>query len=145
MIFTPDGLRDVESDCQGWVQFETEELICDETIRDQVLSLMEAQPKNRMVGFVGPFDAIMRSSDPGHILPAVDRLAQEAATRGIYMGRVCGSGTCTDPKDIEDAMVKAIEAGFRLISVHYVASEMPYVGTKTAAEPFWNAVKRTGF
>jgi len=75
----------------------------------------------------------------------VDELANEAAKKGIYMGRVCGSGTCTDPKDIEDAIVQAIEAGFRLISVHYVASEMPYVGAKAAAEPFWKAVARAGF
>ena len=145
LLFTPQELRDIERDCQGWVQFETAELICDRAVRDEVLGLMQAQPRNSLVGFVGPFDAIMRSGEPAKIMADVDALGRDAADRGIHMGRVCGSGTCTDPKDIEDAMVQAIESGFRLISVHYLASEMAYVGAKEAAAPFWAACARAGF
>ena len=48
---------------------------------------------------------------------AVNELFREAAKRGLHMGRVVGSGSMEDPKDIEDAMVEAIENGARLISV----------------------------
>jgi len=145
LIFTTQGLRDIESDCQGWVQFETAELICDRGVRDEVLGIMASQPRNSMVGFVGPFDAVMRSGEPEKILPDVDQLGRDAADLGIHMGRVCGSGTCIAPEDIEDSIVQAIESGFRLISVHYIASEMAYVGAKEAAAPFFAACARTGF
>ena len=106
---------------------------------------MKDCPKNTMVGFVGPFDAIIRSGDPATVNSAIEELATVAADHGLHMGRVCGSGTCTDPADIEEAMVKAINGGFRIISVHYLASEMSFVGTKNAAAPFWKAAARCGF
>jgi hypothetical protein len=61
MAYTPAGLRDAETETQGWLQFETEEYILDQAIRDQVLSVMAAQGEHRACGFIGPFDAILRA------------------------------------------------------------------------------------
>ena len=46
-------------------------------------------------------------------------------------GRVVGSGSMEDPKDIEDAMVEAIQAGARLICVHRMTSDLPFYGANT--------------
>ena len=44
---------------------------------------------------------------------------------------VVGSGSMEDPKDIEDAMVEAIQAGARLICVHRMTSDLPFYGANT--------------
>ena len=145
MMFTPDDLRGSETEVQGWIQFETAEYIMDKSLRDRVLDLMAAQGKNKTCGFVGPFDAIMREGDIPAINDAVNELFREAAKRGIHMGRVIGSGSMEDPKDIEDAMVEAIENGARLISVHPLTSDMTYRGAAAMAAPFFRASERCGF
>ena len=57
----------------------------------------------------------------------INTLIKEAAKRGIAMGRVVGNGAMEDPKDIEDAMVEAIQNGARLICVHRMTSDLPFV------------------
>ena len=115
MMFTPDDLRNAETETQGWIQFETAEYIMDRSLRDRVLDLMVKQGRNKACGFVGPFDAILREGEIPEINDAVNELFREAAKRGLHMGRVVGSGSMEDPKDIEDAMVEAIGNGARLI------------------------------
>lgn len=145
MMFTPDDLRGAETEVQGWIQFETTEYIMDVTLRDQVLDLMAKQGRNKACGFVGPFDAILRQGDIPEMSDAVNALFRAAAKRGIHMGRVVGSGSMEDPKDIEDGMVEAIENGARLISVHPLTSDMTYRGAAAMAAPFFRACERCGF
>ena len=61
------------------------------------------------------------------------------------MGRVVGSGSMEDPKEIEDAMVEAIQSGCRLICVHRMTSDLPFYGAEAVAAPFWRACKRCGW
>jgi 2-keto-3-deoxy-L-rhamnonate aldolase RhmA len=145
MMFTPDDLRGAETEVQGWLQFETAEYIMDRSLRDRVLDLMEAQGRNKACGFVGPFDAIMREGTIPAMNEAVNELFRVAAKRGIHTGRVVGSGSMENPRDIEDAMVQAIENGCRLISVHPLTSDMTYRGAAAMAEPFFRAAERCGF
>ena len=145
MMFSPDTLRAAETETQGWIQFETAEYILDENLRDRVLDLMVAQGPNKACGFVGPFDAILREGDTPEMEDAVNALFRAAADRRIHMGRVVGFGTMDDPKDIEDAMVIAIENGARLIAVHALTSDMTYRGAAAMAEPFLLAAERCGF
>jgi 2-keto-3-deoxy-L-rhamnonate aldolase RhmA len=145
MCFTPASLRAAESETQGWVQFETAEYILDEKKRNRLLDIMAAQGKNKSAGFIGPFDAIMRSGPTEKMADGINSLIKAAADRGIAMGRVCGSGSCTDPKAIEDAMCEAIENGCRFICVHYMTSDLPFKGAEAVAAPFFNACKRCGF
>jgi len=58
---------------------------------------------------------------------------------------VVGSGSLTDPRKIEDAMVTAIENGARLICVHYFTSDLPLLGALSVSEPFFRAASRCGF
>lgn len=145
MYFTPDGLRGAETETQGWLQFETAEFIMDTELRDRVLDLMAAQGRNRACGFVGPFDAILREGNIPAMAKGVNALFEAAAQRGIHTGRVVGSGTMEDPKQIEDAMVEAIEHGARLICVHPMTGDMTYRGAAAMAEPFFRACVRCGF
>ncbi|MFA6109890.1 MAG: hypothetical protein WDA75_14080 [Candidatus Latescibacterota bacterium] len=145
MMFTPDDLRGAETEVQGWLQFETAEYIMDRSLRDRVLDLMEAQGRNKACGFVGPFDAIMREGAIPAMNDAVNELFRVAAKRGIHTGRVVGSGAMENPRDIEDAIVLAIENGCRLISVHPLTSDMTYRGAAAMAEPFFRAAERCGF
>ncbi len=145
MMFTPDDLRNAETETQGWIQFETAEYILDRKLRDRVLDLMAAQGRNKACGFVGPFDAILREGEIPEINDAVNELFREASKRGIHTGRVVGSGSMEDPKDIEDAIVSSIENGCRLISVHPMTSDITYRGAATMARPFFEAAKRCGF
>tara|TARA_B100001250_G_scaffold414271_1_gene451649 strand:- start:10004 stop:10954 length:951 start_codon:yes stop_codon:yes gene_type:complete len=145
MMFTPDELRNAETETQGWIQFETAEYILDRKLRDRVLDLMAAQGRNKACGFVGPFDAILREGEIPEINDAVNELFREASKRGIHTGRVVGSGSMEDPKDIEDAIVNSIENGCRLISVHPMTSDITYRGAAAMAQPFFDAAKRCGF
>jgi 2-keto-3-deoxy-L-rhamnonate aldolase RhmA len=145
MMFTPDALRNAETETQGWLQFETAEYIMDTELRDRVLDLMAAQGRNKACGFVGPFDAILREGDVPEMARAVNALFGAAASRGIHTGRVIGSGAMEDPSDIEDGMVEAIENGARLICVHPLTSDMTYRGAAAMAEPFFRACARCGF
>jgi hypothetical protein len=61
------------------------------------------------------------------------------------MGRVVGSGSMTDPRDIEDGMVEAIENGARLISVHWMTSDLTFHGAASVADPFFRACERCGY
>ncbi|CAE7826175.1 sec1 [Symbiodinium sp. CCMP2592] len=137
LCFTPNSLRASESETQGWLQFETSEYILNAEIRDSVLDLMCRQGPGRAVGFVGPFDAVMRDGIHPSMSSGMNQLFQEAARRGVVMGRVCGSGVISDPSDIEDAIVEAIQQGSRLISVHRFTSDLPFFGARAVAEPFW--------
>ena len=143
--FTPGELLGAEVDTQGWIQFETAEYILDTELRDRVLDLMQAQGPNKACGFVGPFDAILREGEIPEIENAVTALFRAAAQRGVHMGRVVGSGSMEDPKDIEDAIVRAIEAGARLISVHPFTSDFVFRGAMNVSEPFFRAAARCGF
>lgn len=143
--FTPRELLDAEVHTQGWIQFETAEYILDKDLRDRVLDLMQAQGRNRACGFVGPFDAILREGEIPEVEDAVNALFRAAAERGIHMGRVVGSGSMEDPKDIEDAMVKAIENGARLICAHPFTSDLVFRGAMNVSEPFFKAAERCGF
>jgi len=145
MTFTPDSLRAAETEIQGWIQFETTEYILDKEIRNQVLDLMKKQGRNKGVGMVGPFDAIIRNGPNQAMAEGINDLFAAAAQRGVAFGRVVGSGSLTDPKGIEDAMVEAIESGCRFIFVHYFTSDMPFKGAEAVASPFWKACARCGF
>lgn len=145
MLFTPDSLKEGETETQGWIQFETSEYILDTGIRNGVLDHMMAQGRNKGCGFIGPFDAVMRGGESPQMADACDTLCTEAANRGIFMGRVCGSGSCSTEEAIEAGMMKAINAGCRLICVHYLTSDLPYMGAATAAKPFWSAAAKCGF
>ena len=145
VTFTPDSLREAETETQGWLQFETAELILNTSVRDGVLDLMKEQGKNKACGFVGPFDAILRAGAIPEMEQAIGRLFEAAASRGVHMGRVIGSGSVEDPKDIEDAMVEAIELGCRLISIHRFTSNLPLHGAMALTEPFFRAATRCGF
>tara|TARA_B110000208_G_C11712675_1_gene409896 strand:- start:6 stop:1010 length:1005 start_codon:yes stop_codon:yes gene_type:complete len=145
MLFTPDSLKATETETQGWIQFETSEYILDATVRDAVLDHMAAQGPNKAAGFIGPFDAVMRGGATPAMADACDDLISAAADRGIFMGRVCGSGTCSTEEQIEASMVNAINAGCRLVCVHYLTSDLPFMGAATAARPFWSAAKKCGF
>jgi 2-keto-3-deoxy-L-rhamnonate aldolase RhmA len=143
--FTPDELRGVETETQGWIQFETAEYIIDTDLRDRVLDLMAAQGPNKACGFVGPFDAILREGELPEVEDAVDALFRAGAERGVHLGRVVGSGSMEDPKEIEDNMVRAIDNGARLISVHPMTSDFTFRGAMAVAEPFFRAAARCGF
>jgi 2-keto-3-deoxy-L-rhamnonate aldolase RhmA len=143
--FDPQSLRAAETETQGWLQFETGELLLDVGSRDAALDVMAAQGANRACGFVGPFDAIMRDGATPRMEAAIGDLFKAASARGLAFGRVVGSGTAEDPGEIEDAMVRAIEQGARLICVHWMTSDLPLVGAREAARPFWNACRRCGF
>ena len=145
MMFTPDSLRNAETETQGWIQFETAEYIIDVELRDRVLDLMTAQGKNKACGFVGPFDAILREGEIPQMEDATNALFRAAAERGIHTGRVVGSGSMEDPGDIEDGMLKAMENGARLIVVHPLTSDLVFRGALAVAEPFFRAAKRAGF
>jgi hypothetical protein len=62
MMFTPTELKATETETQGWIQFETGEYILDEPIRDAVLDHMQAQGRNKAVGFVRLFSSSFSSS-----------------------------------------------------------------------------------
>jgi hypothetical protein len=143
--FTPDELLGAEVHTQGWIQFETAEYILDTDLRDRVLDLMQAQGRNRACGFVGPFDAILRQGEIPEIEEATNALFRAAAERGVHMGRVVGSGSMEDPKDIEDAIVRAIDNGARLICVHPFTSDLVFRGAMNVSEPFFEAAQRCGF
>ena len=145
MMFTPDSLRNAETETQGWIQFETAEYIIDVDLRDRVLDLMSAQGKNKACGFVGPFDAILREGEIPQMEDATNALFRAAAERGIHTGRVVGSGSMEDPGDIEDGMLKAMENGARLIVVHPLTSDLVFRGALAVADPFFRAAKRAGF
>lgn len=145
MMFTPDQLKDAETEIQGWIQFETAEYILDCKMRDRVLDLMAEQGPNKACAFVGPFDAILREGEIPEINDAVNELFREAAKRGVHTGRVVGSGSLEDPKGIEDAMVDAIENGCRLVCVHPFTSDMVYRGAAAMAAPFFAAAGRCGY
>lgn len=145
MKFTPGELRAAEVDTQGWIQFETGEYILNTTLRNKVLDLMVRQGNNKACVFVGPFDAILREGASNEMDRAIGDLFRACSERGILAGRVVGSGSMTDPAQIEDAMVKAINQGAQLICVHVLTSDLPYIGARDAAKPFWRAVKRAGF
>ncbi len=145
LIFTPDELRAAETETQGWLQFETGEYIVDRSIRDRLLDLMARQGRHRAVAFVGPFDAILRERRGDEIGPAMNDLFQAAAAKGIHSGRVVGSGSMTDPAQIEDVMVEAIEHGARLLAVHPMTSDLTYNGAAAVVDPFFRAAARCGF
>ena len=54
----------------------------DEGTRDAVLTHMEAQGASKAVGFIGPFDAVLRSGATPAMSAAVDELIVSAAKRG---------------------------------------------------------------
>jgi 2-keto-3-deoxy-L-rhamnonate aldolase RhmA len=143
--FTPDSLLGAETQTQGWIQFETGEYIINTKIRDQVLDLMAEQGANKACGFVGPFDAILREGVIPEMEDATNDLFRRAAERGVHTGRVVGSGSMEDPKDIEDAMVVAIENGSRLICAHPFTSDLAFRGAMNVTEPFFRAAERCGF
>ena len=145
MTFTPETLLNAETETQGWLQFETAELIMEEGLRDRVLDLMADQGKNKACGFVGPFDAILREGAIPEMEAAINSLFRAAGRRGIHMGRVVGSGSMEDPKDIEDAMVQAMENGARLLCVHPFTSDLTFRGAMAVSEPFFRAAARCGF
>ena len=145
MRFTPESLRAAETEVQAWLQFETAEYIMDRNLRDRLLDLLAAQGRNKACAFVGPFDAILRGGASDAMGAAINDLFDAATKRGVHTGRVVGSGSLEDPKGIEDAMVEAIEHGCRLISLHPVASDLPYLGAFASAEPFFRACERCGF
>lgn len=145
MCFTPASLRAAESETQAWVQFETGEYILDASVRDGVLSAMQALGQGKACGFVGPFDAVIRDGPSERMAEGIDALIAAAAAKGIPMGRVCGSGSKTDPKEIEDAMYHAITKGCRLVCVHVMTSDLSFIGAKSVAQPFYSACKRAGF
>ena len=41
-------------------------------------------------------------------------------------------------------MCDALEAGYRLIGVPWFTSDLPFVGARAAAEPFFAACRRVG-
>jgi len=149
MKFTPDQLREAEIGTQGWIQFETSEYIRKENLRDQVLDLLASQGKNKGCVFIGPFDTVMREGVNESIIEAMNELARVASKRGIPVGRVVGPtpgyGGNDSAKDFEDNILKAIENGNRLISVHLVTSDLPYYGSQSIADIFFRACKRAGF
>ncbi|MEC8932473.1 MAG: hypothetical protein VYB08_13700, partial [Candidatus Latescibacterota bacterium] len=117
----------------------------DTNIRNQVLDLMAEQGANKACGFVGPFDAILREGAIPEVEDATNDLFRNAAERGIHTGRVVGSGSMEDPKDIEDTMVIAIENGARLICAHPFTSDLAFRGAMAVTEPFFRACERCGF
>jgi len=151
MYFTPTSLREAEQPhTQAWVQFETDEYIREGPIRDGVIAQMAAEGRNKACGFVGPFDAILRGGEgqkdgQKSMAEEIDNLIAYAATKGVHMGRVCGSGTCSEPEAIEEAMVAAIQNGSRLICSHYLTSDMTFTGAKAMTAPFFKAAERCGF
>ncbi len=142
---TLEALRDAETQTQGWLQFETSELILDLGLRDRVLELMAAQGRNRACGFVGALDATLREPDAARVESGIARLFEAAMHHGVPMGRVVGGGVRQGPQEVEDAMVAAIEGGARLIAVHHLTSDLPFHGALAAAEPFFRAARRCGF
>jgi len=115
-----------------------------------VIAQMAAEGRNKACGFVGPFDAILRGGEAQKdgqksMAEEIDNLIAYAATKGVHMGRVCGSGTCSEPEAIEEAMVAAIQNGSRLICSHYLTSDMTFTGAKAMTAPFFKAAERCGF
>ena len=143
--FTPESLLKAETETQGWIQFETAEYILNLDLRDRVLDLMQAQDKNKACGFVGPFDLVLREGEISDLDKSIDDLFRAATRREIHMGRVVGSGSLKDPKKIEDAMVRAIENGAKLITLHYLTSDLAEYGAISVSEPFFRASERCGF
>lgn len=143
--FTPDGLRSAEVDTQGWIQFETAEYILDTELRDRVLDLIASQERNRVCGFVGPFDALMRGGDGPELQAGIRDLFRAAVARGVHMGRLVSPGPKDTPQAMEDAFVAAIEDGARALTVHVLTSDLPYRGASAVAEPFFRACVRCGF
>ena len=111
-------------------------------VPSQVLDLMAAQGKNRAVGFIGPFDAVLREGSSESMMQGIDALISAAADKGVAMGRVCGSGRVCEPLAIEEQMAAAISIGCRLVCVHYMTSDLPYKGAEAVARPFFQACGR---
>ena len=133
-----------ESACQGFVQFETAELISDPEARFAALETMSALPPNTAIAFVGPFDAMMRSESFkwSAIQNDVVSLTEEAMELKDHVGRpIFGK----KPEEVEEAMVMAIKQGVRLIACGQLVSELSYVGAQQAAAPFFRAFERCGF
>ena len=145
MNYTPVELRASETETQGWIQFETSEYLIDRKLRDKILQLMVAQGRNKACGFVGPLDVILRQGQIPEVNEAINNFFREATKLGIHTGRVVGSGSMEDPKDIEEGMVEAIKNGARLLSVHPLTSDMTLRGAFEMAAPFFRASKRCGF
>jgi hypothetical protein len=106
---------------------------------------MAGQGPGKAVGFVGPFDAVIRNGPSTSMEQGIQQLVAAAAERGIPLGRVCGSGLVKDPKDIEEAMYGAVKQGVRLVCVHMMTSDLPLLGAQKVAQPFFKACARAGF
>ena len=145
MEFSPSALRAAERDVQGWLQFETPELITDRVTRDHVLDMMSSRDRFRACGFIGPFDAVMRGGEGTELQEAIGDLLQAATDRNIPMGRLVSPGSTDTPAALEEAFVRAIENGARLLAPHVLTSDLPYRGAAAIAEPFFRACERCGF
>lgn len=132
-------IRELELGTQGWLQFETAEYISETNTRDAVLDLMVRQGPYKACGFVGPRDAALRSGDQ---TAAIEHLVQVATEKGVLMGTVCGGDSV---EEAEESMTSALRTGFRLLAVGHMTSDLPYVGARSAAEPFFAACARLGF
>ncbi len=144
MYFSPSSLREAEGETQGWVQFETDEYIRDTSVRDRVLDIMASRGRNRACGFVGPFDALMRSGNHD-AADAVASLIHAAAVRNIHMGILVSPGSTDNARAMEESMVRMIDLGARLLAVHVMTSDLTYRGAAATTEPFFRACRRCGF
>jgi hypothetical protein len=142
---SPEALRSSEQETQGWLQFETSELIFDVDTRNSVLDLMTAQGRNRACGFVGAFDALLRDGDAARVEHGIAELTQAALQRGVPIGRVVLTREPIDPTQLEDELAKTIESGMRLIALSPTTSELPYHGAGPLADCFFRAAERCGF
>mmetsp|Transcript_9775 Transcript_9775/g.39763 ORF Transcript_9775/g.39763 Transcript_9775/m.39763 type:complete len:295 (-) Transcript_9775:1193-2077(-) len=132
-----DGLRAAEADCMPWFQFETTEVLYDESARRDILRRLA------VVGgaaFVGAFDLTMRATEDEkpQIADAIAALFHDAKELGCPAGGIFG-----DPTDAVKAVAsvkEAIAAGAVFIVVPYQTSDLPYVGAETAARPFFDAL-----
>lgn len=145
MLYNHDELLRAEQECQGWLQFETAEYLCDPETRDRVLTLIASAGKNRYCAFVGTFDASLRSGNRTDLPNRIREFFRVSAAHGIVAGRPVSPGPGTMPQALEDAMVKAIEEGARLLSPHVTTSDLPFVGAEAIGNAFFRACERCGF
>lgn len=88
--FTPNQLREAETEVQGWIQFETVEYILNRDVRDRIPDLMMEQGRSKACGFVGPFNVVLlREGEMPRLNDASNELIRVASKRGLYNWARC--------------------------------------------------------
>ena len=131
MTFTPDSLREAEADrTLACLQFETEEYLFDEGLRQSVLEVLSK--RGNACAFVGALDASMRCGDAERVSKGVAELCRDANEVGVAVGGVVGGDAAN--------VLRHMRMGMRLVAPPVFASDFALHGAVDAAAPFHEAL-----